>query len=512
MSTTRSPVKSSRPGSVSDAQHQTKASSSQRDPKEPSKAARRLPSLSSDKDDSKKSTTSGKPPSKQQHARIRTISESSDKLGSEDGETQKKSKAELKAERRALQEAQRASKAQKQADGQKGRPASDKGQQRVATNVLADDKKVQAKIAKKLAKQQVPQRMEASKQVELFAHLHQYLHDTSLTQSLSFGYGQGCLHPAIVKVGLQYASGIICGSNARCIAMLAAFKKVFQDYTTPPEKELCRDLEATIKPYISYLDQCRPLSVSMGNAIKYLKIKITSISPGTPEEEAKKTLCDALEKFLKEKIILAGQAIASTCCDIIKQNDVILVYAYSSVVLRSLIIAHKNIQFRVIVVDSRPKMEGRNFLNSLVQNGIECSYILINAVTYIMKEVSKVFLGSHALLANGYVMSRVGTSLIALVAKMYNVPVLVCCETYKFSDRVQTDSFVFNELGDPSDLVPSSKENFLSDWGSIESLNLLNLVYDVTSPNLIAMVVTEVGKIPCTSVPVVLRMSRDAAL
>jgi len=81
----------------------------------------------------------------------------------------------------------------------------------------------------------------------------------------------------------------------------------------------------------------------MGNAIKYLKIKITSISPGTPEEEvilmklliaffyvhfqAKKTLCESLEKFLKEKIILAGEAIATTCCDIIKQNDVILVYA-----------------------------------------------------------------------------------------------------------------------------------------------------------------------------------------
>lgn len=62
-------------------------------------------------------------------------------------------------------------------------------------------------------------------------------------------------------------------------------------------------------------------------------------------------------------------------------------------------------------------------------------------------QVSKVFLGAHALLANGYVMSRVGTSLIALVAKTFNVPVLVCCETYKFSDRVQTDSFVFNELG-----------------------------------------------------------------
>ncbi len=57
------------------------------------------------------------------------------------------------------------------------------------------------------------------------------------------------------------------------------------------------------------------------------------------------------------------------------------------------------------------------------------------------------FLGAHALLANGYVMSRVGTSQVALVAKAFNVPVLVCCETYKFCERVQTDSFVSNELG-----------------------------------------------------------------
>ena len=62
-------------------------------------------------------------------------------------------------------------------------------------------------------------------------------------------------------------------------------------------------------------------------------------------------------------------------------------------------------------------------------------------------QVSKVIMGAHSLMANGYVMSRVGTSLIALVAKSYNVPVLVCCETYKFCDKVQTDAFVINELG-----------------------------------------------------------------
>lgn len=50
-------------------------------------------------------------------------------------------------------------------------------------------------------------------------------------------------------------------------------------------------------------------------------------------------------------------------------------------------------------------------------------------------------------MANGYVMSRAGTAQVAMVAKAYNVPVLVCCETHKFSERVQTDAFVYNEIG-----------------------------------------------------------------
>ena len=104
----------------------------------------------------------------------------------------------------------------------------------------------------------------------------------------------------------------------------------------------------------------------------------------------------------------------------------------------------------------------------LTSLGLHCTYVLVSSVPYIMQEVisrkkckkfskgdfknlllqvTKVFIGAHAVLANGCVMSRVGTSQVALVAKSQNVPVLVCCETYKFSERVQTDSFVFNELG-----------------------------------------------------------------
>lgn len=61
--------------------------------------------------------------------------------------------------------------------------------------------------------------------------------------------------------------------------------------------------------------------------------------------------------------------------------------------------------------------------------------------------MSKVFLGAHAILANGAVMSRVGTAQVALMARAFNIPVLVACETHKSCERVQTDSIVYNELG-----------------------------------------------------------------
>lgn len=63
-------------------------------------------------------------------------------------------------------------------------------------------------------------------------------------------------------------------------------------------------------------------------------------------------------------------------------------------------------------------------------------------------QITKVLLSADALLANGYVLGPVGTAMVALIAHKYNKPVIVCCETYKFSERVQTDSILFNELGE----------------------------------------------------------------
>ncbi|KAG8535885.1 hypothetical protein GDO81_027545 [Engystomops pustulosus] len=95
------------------------------------------------------------------------------------------------------------------------------------------------------------------------------------------------IHPAVVRLGLQYSQGIVTGSNSRCIALLNCIKQVIRDYSTPPHEELSRDLVNKLKPAISFLNQCRPLSASMGNAIKYIKKEISNINRQKGEEEVR---------------------------------------------------------------------------------------------------------------------------------------------------------------------------------------------------------------------------------
>ncbi|XP_054979540.1 translation initiation factor eIF-2B subunit delta isoform X1 [Sorex araneus] len=424
-----------------------------------------------------------------------------------------RSKAELRAERRAKQEAERALKQARKAEaggqppqaapGTTGEPPS--GVKPLAEHSKTDDLMLLKRLIKRPERQQVPARKDYGSKVSLFSHLPQYSRQNSLTQYMSIP--SSVIHPAMVRLGLQYSQGLVSGSNARCVALLRALQQVIQDYTTPPNEELSRDLVNKLKPYFSFLAQCRPLSASMYNAIKYLNKEITAMSSSLREEEAKAELHSAIDRYVREKIVLAAEAISRFAYKKISNGDVILVYGCSSLVSRILQEAWaQGRRFRVVVVDSRPRLEGRHTLRSLVRAGVPASYLLIPAASYVLPEVSKVLLGAHALLANGFVMSRVGTAQLALVARAHNVPVLVCCETYKFCERVQTDAFVSNELDDPDDLLCERDCITLANWQNQPSLRLLNLVYDVTPPELVDLVITELGMIPCSSVPVVLRV------
>ena len=254
---------------------------------------------------------------------------------------------------------------------------------------------------------------------------------------------------------------------------------------------------------------------------RWLKSKIAHLPSHLTMQEGKDYLQEQIENYMMEKIVFADRIIAKNAAAKISPGDVVLVYGRSSAVEAGLLAAHKGgTVFRVIVVDSRPKLEGKELLESLCAAGIHCTYIMITSLSYVMKEVSKVLLGASAMLANGNVISRVGTSMVAVMARQYNVPVLVCCETYKFSEKVMLDSICSNELGDPDELVVDQRslpelshrccpnDRSLADWRDTKDMKLLNLVYDLTPADLIVLVVTELGYLPPSSVPVVIREYR----
>jgi len=61
--------------------------------------------------------------------------------------------------------------------------------------------------------------------------------------------------------------------------------QVIQDYTTPQNNTLSRHLMTHLSAQISHLVAARPMSVTMGNAIRQLKLEISGVDIDLPEQD-----------------------------------------------------------------------------------------------------------------------------------------------------------------------------------------------------------------------------------
>lgn len=149
-------------------------------------------------------------------------------------------------------------------------------------------------------------------------------------------------------------------------------------------------------------------------------------------------------------------------------------------------------------------LEGKHLLSVLTAANIPCTYLLLPALGSVISQATTVLLGAHSLHADGAVYARAGNALVAMLAKEHSVPVLVCCETYKYAEGIVLDSFTKNELAPAGDLFHSSfprvipRERLTLD--PCQNLEILSPLYDLTPPANITAVVTEVGIIPPNSI------------
>lgn len=353
------------------------------------KAERRKERKSSEKESKKKQSNEQEVTDKLEKLKIDKVTsppaaETTSPVVVDNSESEKKSTKQMtKAERRAMQEAQRAAKATKTSGpNASSAPTKQSNVKKEPTTPTSKSKSPSESANKSKVVRKLSAKTTNLHRVKLFNHL--YTDKSVLDNTMN----ASDIHPAIIRLGVQYASGVVKGCNARCLAFMNAIKAVIQEYETPPDKVFSRGIEEAIQPCLVYLHKCRPLAVSVTNAMKYIKWQTTQLPPGESDSECKALLLESIDTYIRDQIEKAVEAISITVQEKISDGDVLLTFGCSSVIQNILDEAKSSKRdFRVIVVDARPCHEGQEMLRRLVAKDIKCTCVLINAVGFIMPEV-----------------------------------------------------------------------------------------------------------------------------
>ena len=277
--------------------------------------------------------------------------------------------------------------------------------------------------------------------------------------------------------------------------------QVIESYETPKGNSLSRHfVPHVLNPQIEYLTECRPMSFSMGNAIRLVKAKVNKFDIDTPEDEAKEAMLEMIDNFINERITLAELVIARNAADMIADGDVILTYRHHRLVERALRQARREgKRFEVHVVDDPFDQTGLQLAKVLRREGVRVYYSPHLGGTHQVgvRRASKVIVGGEAIFANGSLYGAAGTCDLCIAAADAGTPVVALCETINFDrDRVSTDSLTYNEI-DP-------------ERGSGEAFRLM---FDTTREKYLTVVVTEyeseTGNSPAQSILAILRKQED---
>ncbi len=195
------------------------------------------------------------------------------------------------------------------------------------------------------------------------------------------------------------------------------------------ESEGQSELRHIIQNLVVSLATSRPSIVALSNLLEQLLQAFTRV-----ETEDFKMLVDQSCEDILVLIQKARSRAVKNMLGLIKADDVVMTHSISSTV-KNVFLELKRAQARnhIIVTESRPGDEGKILAEFLAEIEIATTYITEAQIDLWMPEADMVVVGADAVLADGSVLNKCGTNLMALSANYHNVPVYVCAETFKQS-------------------------------------------------------------------------------
>jgi translation initiation factor 2B subunit (eIF-2B alpha/beta/delta family) len=186
------------------------------------------------------------------------------------------------------------------------------------------------------------------------------------------------------------------------------------------------------------------------------KKKLLSLRPTEPMLE---NVLDLAEKKPYKEILKhfdqAQEKINKNVLKLIKSGDVIFTHCHSTNVVNALIYAkNKGKKFQVYNTETRPLFQGRKTAKELRKAKIKVTMFVDSAARIALKKrqdtkrASKVFLGADALLKEG-IINKVGTGMIAEIARENNIPLYIIADSWKFTrEKQDIEQRTLNEVWD----------------------------------------------------------------
>lgn len=248
-----------------------------------------------------------------------------------------------------------------------------------------------------------------------------------------------------------------------------------------------------------YLNSARPTAVNLSWALNRMDQLCQS-----KNDEKIPAILEALKEeaiAIKEEDIQVCKAIGEYGLSLVKPGDGILTHCnagqlatckYGTATAPIYLGQERGYKFRVFADETRPLLQGaRLTAYELHSAGVDVTLICDNMSATVMKNgwVNAVFVGCDRVAANGDTANKIGTSVVATVAKRYNVPVYICAPTSTIDMDTPTGADITIEQRPAHEVT----EMWYAQRMAPEGVKVFNPAFDVTDHDLIAGIVTEYG-------------------
>ena len=248
-----------------------------------------------------------------------------------------------------------------------------------------------------------------------------------------------------------------------------------------------------------YLDSSRPTAVNLSWALNRMQGVVEHNSTCTVKEILGLLRKEAYE--IQEEDIWVCRKIGEYGLTLVKPGDGILTHCnagqlatskYGTATAPIYLGEEKGYHFKVFADETRPLLQGARLTAfELQSSGVDVTLICDNMSATVMKNgwVNAVFVGCDRVAANGDTANKIGTSVVAAVAKYYGVPVYICAPTSTIDMNTPSGAEIKIEQRPAEEVT----EMWYKERMAPEGVKVFNPAFDVTDHELIAGIVTEYG-------------------